>query len=259
MVIAQILRETTDLAVQTLTGMLFWIIIGAATVLCFLSGPFGTLEAFPNGFRLIYWALSVTLTGLLGVWAHALVRSRGWTGWLSVLIVSGVFGLCASGVIVLLNLTMLSPIQNAPSILETVGYSFPTAAVIFFVLVFVDAVTSQVSTFPQNEVPALMKRLEKHGDAQQILALCAQDHYVEVITDKGSEFCLLRLNDAIAEAAPQKGFQIHRSHWVAKTAIKSAEFKGPSPHVTLADGRSLNISQSRLKKFEEFLRPAFRN
>lgn len=253
MVITQIFRETTDLAAQTLTGLLFWIIIGAATVLCFLSGPFGTLEAFPSGFRLIYWALSVTSTGLLGVWAHALVRAQGWTGWFNVLLISGVFGFCASGLIVLLNLAMLSPIQNAPSILETVGYSLPTAAVIFFVLVFVDTLTAETPASAQDGIPALMKRLEKHSDARQILVLCAQDHYVEVITDKGSEFCLLRLNDAIAEAAPQKGFQIHRSHWVAKTAIESVELKGSSPHVKLVDGKSLNISQSRLKEFEQFL------
>jgi len=183
---------------------------------------------------------------------HALVRTRGWTGWRNVSIVSGLFGLCASGLIVLLNVALLSPIQNGPSVFATIGYSLPTAALIFFVLVFVDTLTTKAAASAQDKVPALMKRLEKHRDAEQILALCAKDHYVEIITDKGSEFCLLRLNDAIAEAAPQKGFQIHRSHWVAKTAIKAIKFKGSTPQVTLVNGRSLNISQSRLKDFERF-------
>lgn len=236
-----------------MTGLVFWIVITAVTLICFLSGPFGTLEALPNGFRLIYWALCVVSTGLLGLWVRALIRSQDLQGMFIILSVSIVFGLCASGLIIFLNLTMLNPIQNSPSVVETFGYSFPTATVIFFVLEFIDTFTSAPSPSTPTKFPALMKRLEKHSDACQILALCAQDHYVEVITDKGSELCLLRLNVAITEAVPEEGLQIHRSHWVAKSAIETAEFKGASPQVRLINGRVLNISQSRLKEFEVFI------
>jgi DNA-binding LytR/AlgR family response regulator len=61
------------------------------------------------------------------------------------------------------------------------------------------------------------------------------------------------LNDAIAEAVPEVGLQIHRSHWVAKSAIKKVEIKGSSPSVRLTDGRVLKVSQSHLKELEAFL------
>lgn len=38
------------------------------------------------------------------------------------------------------------------------------------------------------------------------------DHYGEVTTSEGAELPLMRLSDAIIEAAPVAGLQIHRSH-----------------------------------------------
>ncbi|MCF2872317.1 LytTR family transcriptional regulator [Octadecabacter sp. G9-8] len=253
MLIPPVIRQTNRLAAQKITSSVFWIIIITTILLCFLGGPFGTLENLPSGFRLIYWSLSVTTTGVLGLWVHSLVRTQGWEGWLKISIVSGVFGLCVGGVIVLLGLTMLGPLENTPGAIETFGYSFPSAAVIFFVSIHAHTLMSETSLSPKNKVPALMKRLDTHTDAVQILALCAQDHYVEVITEKGSELCLLRLNDAISETAPLMGFQIHRSHWVAKSAVEAVEIKGSAPYVKLVNGKTLSISQSRLKKFEQFL------
>ncbi len=70
----------------------------------------------------------------------------------------------------------------------------------------------------------------------------------------GAELCLMRLNDAIAEAAPEEGLQIHRSHWVAKSAVEGLETKGGSGQVRLVDGRILSVSQSRLKEVNASLK-----
>ena len=85
------------------------------------------------------------------------------------------------------------------------------------------------------------------------MSLSAQDHYVEVTTELGAELCLLRLSDAIAQTAPEDGFQIHRSHWIAKSAIVEPKTKGSTGHVRLTDGRTLNVSQSRLADFKDYL------
>ena len=85
------------------------------------------------------------------------------------------------------------------------------------------------------------------------MSLSAQDHYVEVTTELGAELCLLRLSDAIAQTTPEDGFQIHRSHWIAKSAIVELKTKGSTGHVRLTDGRTLNVSQSRLAEFKDYL------
>ncbi len=255
-VVSETIRLTNKAAVKSLRGLTFWIITCGVTAVCFLSGPFGTFEALPNGFRLIYWALIVFTSGLLSLWTHALIRIQQWASFSKIAFVSVIFGLLTAGLVILLSISLLPPIQKYPGHIELFSYSFPSATIIFLFTVLLSRVHEAA---PDAEVmgdkrPDLFARLEKHPNAQRILSLCAQDHYVEITTEMGSELCLMRLNDAIAEAAPEEGLKIHRSHWVSKSAVEVLKTNGSSGQVHLVDGRILNVSQSRLKAANAFLR-----
>ncbi len=247
------LRITTKVATNSLRNSTFWIINFGVIAICYLSGPFGTLEALPNGFRLIYWGSIVLTTNLLALWMHALIRTRDYIAFSKISIVSIVFGLLVAGVVILISLSLLPPIQRYPGHTELLSYSFPSATVIFLlsVLVIRSMFTPNKETIKKR--PALLDRLKKHSNAQTILLLSAQDHYVEITTELGTELCLLRLSDAIAEVSPKDGFQIHRSHWVAKSAVVKLETKGSIGQAQLVDGRTLKVSQSRLAKFNDFM------
>ncbi|NRA86182.1 MAG: LytTR family transcriptional regulator [Rhizobiales bacterium] len=252
-VVSEIIRLTTRATVNSLRGYTFWVVISGVTVVCFLSGPFGTFEALPNGFRLIYWALIVFTTGLVSLWTHALIRTQQWTALSRIAFVSALFGLIVVGLVILLSLSLLPPIQKYPGHIKLFAYSFPSATIIFMFSVLFSRSDTELADMLENVRPDLFNRLEKHPEARKILSLSAQDHYVEVTTEMGAELCLIRLNDAIAEAAPEEGFQIHRSHWVAKSAVEKLETNGSSGQVLLVDGRILNVSQSRLIEFKAFL------
>ena len=245
-------RLTTRAAVKSLRGSSFWIIAFGVIVVCFLSGPFGTFEALPNGFRLIYWTLIVLSTGLLSLWASALIRTQKWIAISRIALVGVVFGLVVSGLVILLSLLLLPPIRRYPGHIELLMYSFPSATVIFVLSVFLSLSISKADEGKKKVRPALFDRLKKYPKAKKLLSLSAQDHYVEITTELGSELCLIRLNDAISEAAPEEGSQVHRSHWVAKSAIEELEIKGSRGLVRLVDGRTLNVSQSRLADFRAF-------
>ncbi|MCB1420416.1 MAG: LytTR family transcriptional regulator [Notoacmeibacter sp.] len=75
--------------------------------------------------------------------------------------------------------------------------------------------TSMASAPPR---PAILDRLpaDKRG---ALIRLEVQDHYVLVVTTKGRELLLMRLGDAMREAAPVEGLQVHRSHWVARDGV----------------------------------------
>ena len=249
----EILRITTETAARSLRNSTFWVINLGVIAVCYLSGPFGTLEALPSGIRLIYWALIVLTTSSLALWMHKLIQTMNWRSFFKISAVSLVFGLIVAGVVMLVSLTLLPSIQSYPGHLELLSYSFPSAVVIFFLSSLVVRSISMASHDTPQERAALFERLEKHSDAQRILSLSAQDHYVEVTTELGTELCLIRLSDAISEAEPEEGFQIHRSHWVAKAAVKRLSNKGTSSQVILSDGRILSVSQSRLAGFKEFL------
>jgi hypothetical protein len=70
------------------------------------------------------------------------------------------------------------------------------------------------AVFPQTLMARLPNRL-----GGQIVALEAEDHYLRVHTSRGSDLVLMRLSDAVAAIAPELGFQVHRSWWVADDAI----------------------------------------
>ncbi|WP_406651410.1 LytTR family DNA-binding domain-containing protein (plasmid) [Aliisedimentitalea scapharcae] len=231
----------------------FWLSNTGLILLCYWSGPFGTIHTLPAGLRMVYWALSVLCTSCMGVWAHGFLRVQEGLDFGKNLAVAIVFGLMASGVVALLSIALLDPIQSNPGPLELFLYSFPSATAIFLTLVLFDRKNPEGGTQQQLERPALFKRLKTYQAAHSVLALRAQDHYVEVITELGSELCLLRLSDAISEAAPINGLRIHRSHWVAVAAIKKLEMQGSEQTVLLTDGTHLKISKSRVKELREVL------
>ena len=92
--------------------------------------------------------------------------------------------------------------------------------------------------------PPLLDRLapERRGE---LYYLTMQDHYVEVVTSNGTSLVLLRLADAIKETAPLDGVQIHRSHWVARNAVRETERQGDRLVVKMANGITLPVSRSR--------------
>lgn len=252
-ILVEAIITITKRAISSLQSSVFWIINLVVVVICFLSGPFGTLEALPAGFRLIYWGAIVLTTSILALWIHTLIRTQNWFAFSKISFVSVVFGLLVSAIVIIISLSLLLPIERYPGHVELFSYSFPTATVTFLFSIFIVRSLSNAEKEIVQERPAIFKRLEKYSHAQKIISLSAQDHYVEVTTNLGSELCLLRLSDAIAEIEPENGFQIHRSHWVAKSAVVKLEAQGAAGQVELTDGRRLSVSQSQFTKFKQYL------
>lgn len=84
----------------------------------------------------------------------------------------------------------------------------------------------------------------------RILCLEMEDHYVRVHTDRGSALVLLRLSDAITEAHPVQGRQVHRSWWVSDEAVEGFERVGRTGAVRLSNGSRAPVSQRYLRSVE---------
>jgi DNA-binding LytR/AlgR family response regulator len=93
--------------------------------------------------------------------------------------------------------------------------------------------------------PRLIGRLpwDKRG---ALIALSVTDHYVHVTTTRGHEMLLMRLSDAITEADPTPGLQVHRSHWVALAAIATARRHGDGAVIGLTNGTEVPVSRGFL-------------
>ena len=94
-------------------------------------------------------------------------------------------------------------------------------------------------------VPPILERvpLLQRG---RLLALVVEDHYVDIVTDKGKTLVLMRLADAIREAGAVTGLQIHRSHWVARDAVVKVHRSEGKLSLELSNGLKLPVSRGYL-------------
>jgi DNA-binding LytR/AlgR family response regulator len=86
-----------------------------------------------------------------------------------------------------------------------------------------------------------------HGD---IWAITVRDHYVDVQTSLGKASMLLRFADAVAEAEPTLGTQVHRSHWVAWQGVGSVCREGGKVMLHLKNGSQIPVSRNHRDKVD---------
>jgi LytTr DNA-binding domain len=230
-----------------------------------VSGPFGTYEHCTFLRRLWCFAILVGLCLIYGIGARAALQSllKGLGFWQASLIVIGasLFILPVPLRYLTLRLTQI-PVSDSPSVLETslIVLVFGLAAASIRWTLSRDSVLPAVNVAPDagthpppgtvaeatarrmSAPPRLFARLP--GDlAGRLIRLSARNHYVDVVTDRGKATLLMRLSDAIAELDGVDGLRVHRSHWVAATAVRGHERQGDKRLLILADGARVPVSR----------------
>ena len=258
-----------------------WLVFGLVVALFVLTGPFGTYErlAFPT--RLGYWLVLHAAT-----WACALASIALFDAALNQRIPSRLARMLAGAVVSALpvgfaitgiNFVLLMRPLNLERIFGNVLVALPIA-IAFCLLTWLsmtsgDGARAEQEPAPDTDAastatgaekrtpapdtanapspadrPALLDRLpvDKRGP---LIRLEVQDHYVLVVTARGTELLLMRLGDAIAETGGNNGQQIHRSHWVADAGVQSLIREGgrnPRLTVQTTDGQALPVSRSQM-------------
>ena len=85
----------------------------------------------------------------------------------------------------------------------------------------------------------------------ELLYLSAEDHYLRVATTLGSELLLFRFSDAITELDPALGRQVHRSYWVARSAVAEIKRQDGRVSLRLKDGSHIPVSKTYLASLRE--------
>ncbi|TCM84398.1 LytTR family DNA-binding domain-containing protein [Rhodovulum steppense] len=95
----------------------------------------------------------------------------------------------------------------------------------------------------------LLRRLpaERRG---AVIRLSSSDHYVQVVTERGTTQILIRFADAIAELRAVEGLRVHRSHWVALDAVTGTRRAEGRLFLTLSDGTELPVSRRHRAEVE---------
>lgn len=100
------------------------------------------------------------------------------------------------------------------------------------------------------QAPRLLARLPARLGSE-VLALEMEDHYVRVHTAAGNTLLLMRLRDAIAELDGVEGRQVHRSWWVARSAVTNVESEGRGLRLLLRNGLVVPVPRERAPELRE--------
>lgn len=105
------------------------------------------------------------------------------------------------------------------------------------------ALAQDQAPVPQPGRIALFDQLPAHL-GQDLLCIENEDHYIRVHTSAGNALILMRLRDAVAQLAPLDGAQVHRSWWVARSAVSEVVRSDRRVSLRLVDGREVPVSRS---------------
>ncbi len=86
-----------------------------------------------------------------------------------------------------------------------------------------------------------------------LIALSAQDHYVNIMTENGEHLVRISMKDAIALVLKDEGIRVHRSHWVAHDAIISLNKNSGRFFVTLRNGAEIPVAKSYVSDLKTIL------
>jgi len=227
---------------------------GGVALIAGISGPFGTFASLGTGPRMLYWAAVVFGTYAIGAAVSVLVLSR-WDrdGAGAALRILRGGALIGAGVSLWLALLAL-PIRGWHDQMQQTGVTllagaFGIAWVIMALREIMPRTTRGAASVPAapagSRPPRILSRLplDRRGP---LIALSVQDHYVEIVTARGRDLILMRLSDAIAETEGVDGLQVHRSHWVARDAVRAVRRQGDGAVLTLSDGREVPVARTRL-------------
>jgi len=83
---------------------------------------------------------------------------------------------------------------------------------------------------------------------RSLLCLQMEDHYVRAHTAVGSDLILISLRQAIAELDGVEGIQVHRSWWVARSAVAASRVDVRNYVLQLSNGLDVPVSRASVAK-----------
>ena len=245
-----------------------WSAVAVAALLLAFLGPYGTFDTMSLPLRLVYWGAAAVLLTLLVRGVMWLIRRtpffpKGCPNWALRTVAAVIAAAPGAYLVSSLHAAVLHAVTGANvhmlPFIRLYGYTvLPTLLATLFLprqqasiepafpqppASVAPAEPPQVRT-PEAVAAAFVARVVPRLRDGRLLALEAEDHYLRVHTDRGSDLVLMRLRDAVAELAGVPGLQVHRSFWVAEAGVAQVVRRGQSWQVLMAGGLAVPVSRN---------------
>lgn len=244
------------------------IVIGlAAAFLLAYLGALGTGPA-PFGHRLAYWAAVILPGSLIGIAVQEMVGAWGRLSGnrageivlvallisvphsFMVIVASALFfGLAAITPVVVFEFWLavlvialvLTAINHLAAVPDAASATMPAPAP------EPEAAPAPQSadTSPLPALPDLIaEKLPARLRQARLVAIEAEDHYLRIHTDAGSDLVLMRMVDACALLPEAAGARVHRSWWAARGAVEGLARREGKAQLTLQTGLTVPVSRA---------------
>lgn len=229
--------------------------VGAGVVLA-LTGAFGT-TIVPLWVRFAYW-VPLILAG--AVWAHLCSRlierviDPDEQPWLTVLALSAATAAPVTVIVWLVTgLVFENEIYPASRLVHFIGPVLVVTVAISAINVFLGRPAPvQTHAGPTGAAPPrFLDRLPPRLRGAALHAVQAEDHYLRLHTDRGSDLILMRLSDAVSELEGLEGARTHRSWWVAREAVRGVSRGDGRATLTLEGGIEAPVSRRYARALRE--------
>jgi hypothetical protein len=209
------------------------------TVMCAAVGPFGTFDALALPARFAYWGViaGVSVLGsLLPLGLKEDAYAKRLAAWATFVIGLSALNFGLNSVVfadwwdasqffyMLLNVTIV--VAAVHVVFWLINFARPVA----------DAPDVDAQTRFLRRVP-----LEVRGP---LVRIEAQDHYLNVVTTKGSALILMRLSEAVEELRGLDGILTHRSHWISIPEVTAHRRDKSRDLLVMSDGSEIPVSRS---------------
>ncbi|WP_332657201.1 LytTR family DNA-binding domain-containing protein [Brevundimonas sp.] len=229
--------------------------VGAGALLA-LSGAFGTI-GLPLWLRFAYWVPLILAGALWGHLCSRMVERRidpDERPWLTVAALSAaITGPVAVLVWLVTGLAFEREVYPTDRLLGFVGPVLVVTVALSAVNVFMGRATPvQTHAGAGGAAPArFLDRLPPRLRGAALHAVQAEDHYLRLHTDRGSDLILMRLSDAVAELEGLEGAQTHRSWWVARDAVRDVKRNDGRAALSLEGGLVAPVSRRYARALRE--------
>jgi hypothetical protein len=223
------------------------LLLAAAGLVMTELGPYRTVEV-PQLLRTAYWLTAVIGSGLAGIAADRFLAPHIRGFWARILVVSLAITPPVTLFIYALNAAMLGLPRRWWRLPEL---AWQVLVVMLLVMALralawrrvVETRTIVVPPLPEAE-RAFRLRLSAKRRTAKLIALEAEDHYVRVHTDSGSELVAMRFAEAVAELSLAHGYRLHRSWWASADAVEAVRWRRGGGEARLAGGLTAPVSRS---------------
>lgn len=213
-------------------------------------GPYGT-AVLPPLQSYVYWIACIVGGGLIGIAIDETLGPRAGGSWRRLVLTSLAMTPAVTWLVILVGHVVAGHSIRVPRYLTLTWQVFIICVPVMALRALVwrrprTVIETRIviaPPLPESEA-VFRRRLSARRRGARLIAIEADDHYLRVHTDAGSELVTASFASALEELAGAHGFRTHRSWWVAADAIETVRWRRGLGEARLAGDLVVPVSRT---------------